>query len=120
MYAYYVNVLPLHCCSISYTGTGNLPFYVASTTLTNEAMAPASVTSLALIIYTGFPIPIKDMHPWFRWINYLDPVAYAYESLMINEVPKEHIYSYAESNGDLVPRSYHTLHAVCSARPRLW
>jgi ATP-binding cassette subfamily G (WHITE) protein 2 (PDR) len=26
------------------------------------------------------------MHPWFRWINYLDPVAYAFESLMINEV----------------------------------
>ena len=25
------------------------------------------------------------MHPWFRWIGYLDPVAYAFESLMINE-----------------------------------
>ena len=25
------------------------------------------------------------MHPWFRWINYIDPVAYAFESLMINE-----------------------------------
>lgn len=25
------------------------------------------------------------MHPWFRWINYLDPVAYAFEALMINE-----------------------------------
>ena len=25
------------------------------------------------------------MHPWFRWLNYIDPVAYAFESLMINE-----------------------------------
>ena len=25
------------------------------------------------------------MHPWFRWINYIDPVAYAFESIMINE-----------------------------------
>ena len=25
------------------------------------------------------------MHPWFRWINYLDPVAYAFEALLINE-----------------------------------
>jgi ATP-binding cassette subfamily G (WHITE) protein 2 (PDR) len=25
------------------------------------------------------------MVPWFRWINYVDPIAYAYESLMINE-----------------------------------
>lgn len=49
------------------------------------AMAPAAVFILALVIYTGFTVPIRDMHPWFRWINYLDPVAYAFESLMINE-----------------------------------
>lgn len=48
-------------------------------------MAPAAVFILALIIYTGFTIPVPDMHPWFRWLNYLDPVAYAFESLMINE-----------------------------------
>jgi ABC-type multidrug transport system permease subunit len=51
-----------------------------------EAMAPAAVFILALVIYTGFAVPIRDMHPWFRWINYIDPVAYAFESLMINEV----------------------------------
>lgn len=50
-----------------------------------QAMAPAAVLILALVIYTGFTVPIRDMHPWFRWINYLDPVAYAFEALMINE-----------------------------------
>ncbi|KAL9127279.1 MAG: hypothetical protein Q9217_003814 [Psora testacea] len=50
-----------------------------------QAMAPAAVLILALVIYTGFAVPIRDMHPWFRWINYIDPVAYAFESLMINE-----------------------------------
>ena len=50
-----------------------------------QAMAPAAVFILALVIYTGFTVPIRDMHPWFRWINYLDPVAYAFEALMINE-----------------------------------
>jgi ATP-binding cassette subfamily G (WHITE) protein 2 (PDR) len=40
---------------------------------------------LALMTYTGFVVPIHDMHPWFRWINYIDPIAYAFESLMINE-----------------------------------
>ncbi|MCJ1266994.1 hypothetical protein MMC22_006879 [Lobaria immixta] len=49
------------------------------------AMAPAAVLILALVIYTGFTVPIRDMHPWFRWINYVDPVAYAFESIMINE-----------------------------------
>jgi ATP-binding cassette subfamily G (WHITE) protein 2 (PDR) len=37
------------------------------------------------MVYTGFVIPINDMVPWFRWINNIDPIAYAYESLMINE-----------------------------------
>ena len=49
------------------------------------ALAPAAVFILALVIYTGFAIPVRDMHPWFRWLGYLDPVAYAFESLMINE-----------------------------------
>ena len=49
------------------------------------ALAPAAVFILAMVIYTGFAIPVRDMHPWFRWLGYLDPVAYAFESLMINE-----------------------------------
>jgi ATP-binding cassette, subfamily G (WHITE), member 2, PDR len=40
---------------------------------------------LALVIYTGFTVPTRDMVPWFRWMNYLDPIAYGFESLMINE-----------------------------------
>lgn len=52
----------------------------------SQAMAPTAIVILALIIYTGFTIPTRDMHPWFRWINWIDPVAYAFEALMINEV----------------------------------
>lgn len=55
-----------------------------SRTLT-QALAPAAVLILALIIYTGFAIPVNYMHGWSRWINYLNPIAYAFESLMINE-----------------------------------
>ncbi|OKL58610.1 ABC transporter CDR4 [Talaromyces atroroseus] len=50
-----------------------------------QAMVPAGIFMLALMIYTGFTIPIRDMHPWFRWINYINPIAYAFESLMVNE-----------------------------------
>lgn len=50
-----------------------------------RAMVPASIFMQALMIYTGFTIPIRDMHPWFRWINYINPIAYAFESLMVNE-----------------------------------
>ncbi|KAF5373389.1 hypothetical protein D9757_009736 [Collybiopsis confluens] len=57
----------------------------ASSRTISQAMAPAAIIMLSLIIYTGFTIPIADMHPWFRWINYINPIAYAFESLMVNE-----------------------------------
>jgi ATP-binding cassette subfamily G (WHITE) protein 2 (PDR) len=48
-------------------------------------MAPAAVLILAIVIYAGFAIPTRYMLGWARWINYLDPVAFGFESLMINE-----------------------------------
>ncbi|OJJ97758.1 hypothetical protein ASPACDRAFT_1858481 [Aspergillus aculeatus ATCC 16872] len=50
-----------------------------------QAMVPSSIFMMILVIYTGFTIPVRDMHPWFRWLNYLNPIGYAFESLMINE-----------------------------------
>ncbi|KAH7400176.1 ABC-2 type transporter-domain-containing protein [Cadophora sp. MPI-SDFR-AT-0126] len=50
-----------------------------------QSLFPSSILILALMTYTGFVVPIKNMHPWFRWINYIDPISYAFESLMINE-----------------------------------
>ena len=50
-----------------------------------QALTPAAILILAIIIYTGFAIPTPYMLGWSRWINYLDPVAYAFEALMVNE-----------------------------------
>lgn len=50
-----------------------------------SALTPASLLIMALIIYTGFAIPVNYMRGWSRWINYLNPVGYAFESLMVNE-----------------------------------
>ena len=51
----------------------------------SQALVPAAILMLALIIFTGFALPINTMLGWSRWINWLDPVAYAFESLMVNE-----------------------------------
>lgn len=56
----------------------------ASRTL-SQAMVPAAIIILALVIFTGFVIPIDYMLDWCRWMNYIDPLAYAFESLMVNE-----------------------------------
>lgn len=59
---------------------------IAATSRTlSQAMAPAAILILAIVIFTGFAIPTDYMLGWCRWINYLDPVAYGFESLMINE-----------------------------------
>lgn len=51
----------------------------------SQAMAPAAIIILAIVTFTGFAIPVPYMLGWCRWINYLDPIAYAFESLMVNE-----------------------------------
>ncbi|KAL2162348.1 hypothetical protein VTH06DRAFT_7261 [Thermothelomyces fergusii] len=59
---------------------------IASSSRTlSQAMVPAAIIILALVIFTGFVIPIDYMLGWCRWINYIDPLAYAFESLMVNE-----------------------------------
>jgi ATP-binding cassette subfamily G (WHITE) protein 2 (PDR) len=37
------------------------------------------------VIFTGFTIPTRYMLGWSRWINYLNPIGYGFESLMVNE-----------------------------------
>ena len=49
------------------------------------AMTPASVLLSAMVIFTGFVIPTPKMLGWSRWINYINPVGYVFESLMVNE-----------------------------------
>ncbi|KAF5025555.1 hypothetical protein F66182_2363 [Fusarium sp. NRRL 66182] len=51
----------------------------------SQAMVPASLLILALVVFAGFVIPTDYMLDWCRWINYLDPVAYGFEALMVNE-----------------------------------
>ncbi|KAJ7479046.1 ABC-2 type transporter-domain-containing protein [Mycena latifolia] len=58
-----------------------------------QALTPAAVLSLGLVMYTGFTVPVRDMVVWFRWINYINPVGYAFEArksddprlVMVNE-----------------------------------
>lgn len=43
------------------------------------------VSLQALIVYTGYLIPPTKMHPWFKWLIWVNPVAYGYEALISNE-----------------------------------
>lgn len=39
----------------------------------------------ALVLYAGYQIPRPQMHPWFGWIYWLNPLAYGFQSLLANE-----------------------------------
>ena len=47
----------------------------------------AGVIVLAIVIYTGFVIPVPQMSdiPWFSWIRWINPVFYTFEALVANE-----------------------------------
>ncbi|KAL2833191.1 ABC-2 type transporter-domain-containing protein [Aspergillus pseudoustus] len=76
-------------CLTSYTLTlvmSCLYRWLANITRTAyQAMVPSAVLSLGLIIYTGYTIPVGYLPGWSRWMNYINPFAYAFEALMANE-----------------------------------
>jgi ATP-binding cassette, subfamily G (WHITE), member 2, PDR len=58
----------------------------ASTKSVSQALVGAAVLVLAMVIYTGYTIPREYMHPWFEWISWINPLAYAFEALMVNQM----------------------------------
>ncbi|CAI6336236.1 unnamed protein product [Periconia digitata] len=50
-----------------------------------QALAPASLLLMLIILYTGFVIPVEYMKGWAGWTRWLNPVSYGFESAMVNE-----------------------------------
>jgi ABC-type multidrug transport system permease subunit/ABC-type multidrug transport system ATPase subunit len=79
----------------------------------SQALVPAAALILGLVIYTGFTIPPTDMLGWSRWMNYIDPIAYGFESLMVNEF---HNRNFTCSTYIPSYPSASLAHQVCSAK----
>lgn len=45
----------------------------------------SGVSLLFMILYVGYLQPPSSMHPWFKWIYWINPLAYGFKSLMTNE-----------------------------------
>lgn len=58
----------------------------SSTKTESQALAPTTVILLLLILYTGFAIPFRYMLGWAKWMKWINPVSYAFESLLVNEL----------------------------------
>ncbi|KAL4982994.1 ABC-2 type transporter-domain-containing protein [Aspergillus falconensis] len=85
-----------------------------------QAMGLAGILMLALVVYTGYVLPVPSMHPWFEWIHYLNPIYYAFEAMIANEFHgrdfecTSFVPSYADLNGDSFSCS--SLGSVAGAR----
>ncbi|KAI9599431.1 hypothetical protein BDF19DRAFT_428693 [Syncephalis fuscata] len=40
---------------------------------------------LSFLLYTGYIIPLSSMKGWFIWIRYINPLAWGFEALLLNE-----------------------------------
>lgn len=50
-----------------------------------QSLIPTSLLLFGLVIFSGFILPEKYMLGWCKWISYVNPLAYAFEALMVNE-----------------------------------
>jgi ATP-binding cassette subfamily G (WHITE) protein 2 (PDR) len=51
----------------------------------SQALAPAAVVILGLLIYAGFAISVPNMLGWASWMRYINPVYWGLASLLLNE-----------------------------------
>jgi pleiotropic drug resistance (PDR) family protein len=86
----------------------------ASSRSLSQALVPAAILILGMVIYTGFTIPTRNMLGWSRWMNYINPIAYSFESFMVNEFVGRHFkcVSIVPSGGDY--NSVSMQHRICS------
>ncbi|KAI7870736.1 ABC-2 type transporter-domain-containing protein [Spinellus fusiger] len=45
----------------------------------------SSILMIACLVYCGYQIPYKSMHPWLFWIYWINPLAYGYKAILSNE-----------------------------------
>ncbi|KAL3456645.1 ABC-2 type transporter-domain-containing protein [Aspergillus heterothallicus] len=67
------------------TMSGIFRTMAAMTNSIGQAMALAGILILCIVVYTGFSLPVPYMRPWLSWIRWINPIFYAFESLVSNE-----------------------------------
>jgi ATP-binding cassette subfamily G (WHITE) protein 2 (SNQ2) len=50
-----------------------------------SALALAGVALIIIFVYSGYIVTLRNMRPWFKWLSYLNPLQFGFESLITNE-----------------------------------
>ncbi|KAJ8663054.1 hypothetical protein O0I10_001231 [Lichtheimia ornata] len=73
--------------------------------LTNNFFLASQLSNIMYTIvlsHCGYIIPYASMHPWLFWLYWIDPLAYAYKALLINEMQGQ-MYS-CDGVGNSIPQ----------------
>lgn len=71
--------------TISLTMSMTFRFIGSVTKSIEQALAPACIFLLVLVLYCGFAIPTAYMQVWLGWLRWINPVFYGLESIFLNE-----------------------------------
>lgn len=50
------------------------------------ANALTGLLMLSIAMYASYVIYLNQMHPWFKWIAYINPIKYGFETMLSNEL----------------------------------
>ncbi|KAI9029130.1 ABC-2 type transporter-domain-containing protein [Hyaloraphidium curvatum] len=81
--AFLIFVLVQYCAGVAYSAQSR--FLVALSKDQDTAFRTAGALLIPTILYSGWALPYQNMRPWFIWLYWINPLAYAYKAVMINE-----------------------------------
>ncbi|PIA14573.1 IKI3-domain-containing protein [Coemansia reversa NRRL 1564] len=102
---------------ISLNAQAEMPKTVAGRNISpniDTAYTLSGVSLLVMILNVGYLQPPNSMHPWFKWLYWINPLAYGFKSLMCNEFRNLEIIC---TDANLIPNGINFTdinHQVCT------
>ena len=87
--AFFIVYLFLTMCSEAITAL--FEFIAAGCDNISQANAISGIIMMSISMYSTYMIQLPSMHPWFKWISYILPIRYAFESMLNAEFHGRHM-----------------------------
>ncbi|CAB4255590.1 similar to Saccharomyces cerevisiae YDR011W SNQ2 Plasma membrane ATP-binding cassette (ABC) transporter [Maudiozyma barnettii] len=95
--SFFIVYLFLTMCSESINGMFQM--VAAGCDTLAQAHSIAGILMMSISMYSTYMIQLPSMHPWFKWISYIIPIRYAFESMLNAEFHGRHM----DCGGTLIP-----------------
>ncbi|CAI4058482.1 hypothetical protein N7582_001118 [Saccharomyces uvarum] len=87
--SFFIIYLFLIMCSEAINGLFEMVSSMCDTL--SQANSIAGILMMSISMYSTYVIQLPSMHPWFKWISYILPIRYAFESMLNAEFHGRHM-----------------------------